>query len=263
VKSHLRRFEMVPLTSTTYLIVIISDTGRVEQRTVAIAMPPRRDDIDRLITAVNARGDGQSIALLSRLLRDLGESDDFSSLRGVIENVASAVSGMRDEERSDSLYMSGASQLTRQGAASLTTLAPLLDALEEQVVLMRLMGAVSRSADSSGVGGVGVAIGSETHTRGLLNASVVTSGYGTDDSAGASFGARGAFGTDDAGETAGNGADRNETGTDDDEPDSSDAAAPLAFVGSIGPTHMNYPTTIAAVKAVAEYLSAFINRQDL
>jgi heat-inducible transcriptional repressor len=52
----------------------------------------------------------------------------------------------------------------------------------------------------------------------------------------------------------------NETGGDD--PDNSGAAAPLAFVGSIGPTHMNYPTTISAVKAVAEYLSAFINRQD-
>jgi heat-inducible transcriptional repressor len=247
VKSHLRRFEMVPLASTTYLIVIISDTGRVEQRTVATAMPPRQEDIDRLITAVNARGDGQSISLLSRLLRDLGESDDFSSLRGFIENVATAVSGMRDEERSDSLYMSGASQLTRQGAASLSTLAPLLDALEEQVVLMRLMGSVSRSAESSGVGGVGVAIGSETHTQGLLNASVVTSGYGSDDSKGSMDGS----GSDDG---------TNETGGDD--PDNSGAAAPLAFVGSIGPTHMNYPTTISAVKAVAEYLSAFINRQD-
>jgi heat-inducible transcriptional repressor len=125
-------------------------------------------------------------------------------------------------------------------------LAPLLDALEEQVVLMRLMGSLSRSADAIGVNGVGVAIGSETHTQGLLNASVVTSGYGST--------------------TAKSESDRRTPNSEADAggqpPEISEGTTPLAFVGSIGPTHMNYPTTISAVKAVAEYLSAFINRQD-
>ncbi|MCI1901672.1 MAG: heat-inducible transcriptional repressor HrcA [Bifidobacteriaceae bacterium] len=248
VKSHLRRFEMVPLASNTYLLVIISDTGRVEQRTLATSMPPKQSELDHLIRTVNARNDGQPISLLSRRLRDLAQNEDFSSVRGFLETIASAVSGMRDEERSDSLYMSGASQLTRHGAAALSTLAPLLDALEEQVVLMRLMGSVSRSAQSSGVNGVGVAIGSETHTQGLLNASVVTSGYGSAAVDGGTQG--GENSTDSAYSDA------------QDDPERSEAVSPLAFVGSIGPTHMNYPTTIAAVKAVAEYLSAFINKQD-
>ena len=32
----------------------------------------------------------------------------------------------------------------------------------------------------------------------------------------------------------------------------------MAFVGSIGPTHMDYATTMAAVRAVARYLTAFL-----
>lgn len=246
VKSHLRRFEMVPLASNTYLVVIISDTGRVEQRTVATSIPLRSSDINRLIQVVNTHSEGVSIASLSRRLRDIAESDDFSSMRAFIDVVADSVCGIRDEERNDSLYMSGASQLTRHGAAALSTLAPLLDALEEQVVLMRLMGSLSRSADAIGVNGVGVAIGSETHTQGLLNASVVTSGYGST--------------------TAKSESDRRTPNSEADaggQPSEiSEGTTPLAFVGSIGPTHMNYPTTISAVKAVAEYLSAFINRQD-
>ena len=34
---------------------------------------------------------------------------------------------------------------------------------------------------------------------------------------------------------------------------------PIAFVGSIGPTHMDYAATMAAVRAVARYLTAFLS----
>ncbi|MCI1936199.1 MAG: heat-inducible transcriptional repressor HrcA [Bifidobacteriaceae bacterium] len=238
VKSHLRRFEMVSLSMNTYLLVIISDSGRVEQRTIATSMPPKPDDVDRLIAVVNTQNEGQPISLLARKLKDIAQSDEFSAMRGFIEIVVKAVADMHDEERSDSMYMSGTALLARGNGAPIASIGPLLDALEEQVVIMRLMGSLSRSANSQGVG---VAIGSETHTQGLLNASVVSSGYG---------------------QVSGMEKDAPPRTDDADDPDRSENTAPLAFVGSIGPTHMNYPTTIAAVKAVAEYLSAFINRQD-
>ena len=60
--------------------------------------------------------------------------------------------------------------------------------------------------------GVSVRIGHETRLEGLVETSVVTTGYGND------------------GDT-------------------------VALVGSIGPTRMDYPGTIAAVRAVARYLS--------
>ena len=37
-----------------------------------------------------------------------------------------------------------------------------------------------------------------------------------------------------------------------------EVAEPVAFVGSIVPTHMDYATTMAAVRAVARYLTAFL-----
>ncbi|RFT31824.1 hypothetical protein CG403_02295 [Gardnerella vaginalis] len=35
-----------------------------------------------------------------------------------------------------------------------------------------------------------------------------------------------------------------------------------AFIGSIGPTHMDYAATMTAVKAVAKYLNAFISENS-
>lgn len=67
----------------------------------------------------------------------------------------------------------GASHLAHR--RDIADMAPLFDALEEQIVLMKLMSALSEDTDAYGVG---VAIGSETHTPELLHASVVTSGYG-------------------------------------------------------------------------------------
>ena len=40
------------------------------------------------------------------------------------------------------------------------------------------------------------------------------------------------------------------------------SSGPVAFVGSIGPTHMDYAATIAAVRAVARYLTRAISSYD-
>ena len=85
-----------------------------------------------------------------------------------------------------------------------TPLREVLEALEEQVVLMRLLG---ESDDQSSVT---VRIGAENDVLGLRRTSVVAAGYGS--------------------------ADR-----------------PLAKLGVVGPTRMDYPTAMGAVRAVARY----------
>lgn len=129
------------------------------------------------------------------------------------------------------MYMAGTSQLAHK--QSHIDLAPLFDALEEQVVIMRLMSDLSEENED-----VGVAIGSETRTPGLIHASVVSSGYGSSETEG-------------------------RTDNDEGKDDVPEAGShPVAFVGSIGPTHMDYETTITAVRAVARYLTDLIARDE-
>lgn len=244
-KSRLRHVELVPVSSGTTLAVVITDTGSVAQH--AIAMSPGAADRSLAVFTGEVNDECASLTLSQAAAQVRAKAGEprFRELAQLGEALARAFESMADDERASELYMSGASNLAHQ--RDLADIGPLLDALEEQVVLMRLMNALSEQAPASG--GVGVAIGSETHTPGLMHAAVVTSGYGRS-------------------------ADAKRSHDDKDGPDGTDGrpaetasapaaagrcAEPVAFVGSIGPTHMDYPATMAAVRAVARYLTAFLD----
>ncbi len=241
-KSMLRHVEIVPVSVNTLLAVVITDTGRVAQHILNVAELPDMNVLAHLVNEINTQCAGVSLAQTADYVRRMGPRDAYRSISALTETLAQAFDGMADDERAGELYMAGTSWLAHQHTVA--DLAPLFDALEEQVVLMKLMSSLSETAQSAGVG---VAIGSETHTPGLLHASVVTSGYGR-----TSAGNAGGMGTD----------NRSEINDFGDEIQTEPVTEPVAFVGSIGPTHMDYVTTMAAVRAVARYLTAFLAHDE-
>ncbi len=137
-----------------------TDAGRGRRSTVSPTPQRERDE--------------QSLSKSGETWRSIAASAGYESVRGVADALADAFESMAlDECRPTKSYMSGTSHLAH--SRSLAHLAPLFDALEEQVVLMKLMSNLSEETNASGVG---VAIGSEMHTPGLRHASVVSSGYG-------------------------------------------------------------------------------------
>lgn len=257
-RSTLRHVELVPVAMATLLAVVITDTGRVAQHTIGVTEMPSSELLGRFTDTVNAECTGLSLAQASQRIRTLGTEPRFRDADELANGLAQTFTSMHDDEHGSELYMSGASSLAHQRA--MEDLVPLFDALEEQVVLMRLMSALSE--ETARGDGVGVAIGSETHTPGLLHAAVVTSGYGRTETA-------------DARETGTRSTDGSPShGDDDSVRDAVDApqqasvavpgpgGEPIAFIGSIGPTHMDYANTIAAVRAVARYLTAFLADGD-
>ena len=247
-KSTLRHIEIVPVSINTLLAVVITDTGRVAQHILNVAELPGSATLMHLTNEINTQCAGDSLTRTADYARQMGARKEYRPINALVEALARAFDGMADDERAGELYMAGTSRLAHQ--RTVADLAPLFDALEEQVVLMKLMSSLSETTQSDGVG---VAIGSETHTPGLLHASVVTSGYGrtstsnTDDAGN---------GLNTSGQSSGNGTDR------DSDKDTPQTGEPVAFVGSIGPTHMDYAATMAAVRAVARYLTAFLAHDE-
>lgn len=247
-KSTLRHIEIVPVSINTLLAVVITDTGRVAQHILNVAELPGSATLTHLTNEINTQCAGDSLTRTADYARQMGARKEYRPINALVEALARAFDGMADDERAGELYMAGTSRLAHQ--RTVADLAPLFDALEEQVVLMKLMNSLSETTQSDGVG---VAIGSETHTPGLLHASVVTSGYGrtstsnTDDAGN---------GLNASGQSSGNGTDR------DSDKDTPQTGEPVAFVGSIGPTHMDYAATMAAVRAVARYLTAFLAHDE-
>ena len=228
-KSALRHVEIVQVAANVLLAVVITDTGSVAQHMLTVDPVPTVDQLERFCAIVNTRCSGLSLARTAENTRALIPQVKDPALKQAAEMLARAFTNMAEDEQAGQLYMAGTSRLTHQ--QKITDLAPLLDALEEQVVIMKLMSALSEEASNSGLG---VAIGSETHTPGLLNASVVSGGYGHS---------------------------RTPRGSHTDNHDDGSTDSPVAFVGSIGPTHMDYAATMAAVRAVARYLTEFISNE--
>ena len=246
-KSTLRHVELVPVSMNMLLAVVVTDTGCVAQHTLPVAAMPSADNISGFTEALNSGCAGLTLTKACQYLRALEDEPRFVKLKPLIAQLERAFASMADDEHANELYMSGTSRLAHQ--RSTADIAPLLDALEEQVVLMKLMSGLSE--ESLRQDGVSVAIGSETHTPGLLNAAVVTSGYGHADA-----NAEARSDEDDPAARTGKG------GQAVLAPVNAASGEPVAFVGSIGPTHMDYAATISAVRAVAIYLTSFLAHES-
>lgn len=264
-----RRFEIVPMSSTVFLLIVISSTGRVEQRTIVFSHALSDQQISSLTDQINRTAVGQSVSNLSPSCMRIAHTYEGTVLADFCTLIAHALSGLDDAVRSDALYLAGTARLTHSSTVSRQELSNLLDALEEQVVMMQLLSSVSRSATKTGVG---VAIGEETHLRSLLHSSVVSSPYLTVaqstqsvqpvQSVQSAQSSQSAQSTQSTGQQSA-GTTEGKQGNEGTASGETAQTQPEAYVGSIGPTHIDYPSTMAVVKAVATYLSTIIGHQDV
>jgi heat-inducible transcriptional repressor len=204
-KSSVRHIELVPLTDRRLLLVVITDTGRVEQRTIDLPGPIGEDSITHLRAVLNACLDGRRLADVAAVVADLpGRVSPLD--RPNAAEVFSVIVETLVERHEERVVVGGAANLTQADFSR--GLREVLEALEEQVVLMRLLG---ESGDAS----VTVRIGAENEYQGLRSTSTVATSYGSGEQA-------------------------------------------LARLGVLGPTRMDYPTAMGAVRAVARYVSQIL-----
>ncbi len=208
-RSALRHLELVPISPHRLLVVIITDAGRVEQRTVDTPAEIDPGVIAELRARLNVASAGRRLKAITGPLAQLPEQ--FApEHRHLVESVGQVLLDTLREESEERIVMAGTANLARADLDFTRTIGPVLEALEEQVVLLKLFSEMEEEA-------VAVRIGSENHHEGLVEASIVASTYG---------------------------------GTSSDEG--------VARLGVLGPTRMDYPGTMAAVRAVARYLSRIL-----
>lgn len=168
--STVRHVELVAMQPTRLLVVLILSTGRVEQRVTELpreldegALSQLRSRVLHAVTGVRIQ---EAIAALNRLVYE-GPDVDVSEI--VAQSLAEAMSDHRSDER---VAIGGTANLARFGDNFDTGLRPLLEALEEHVVLLTLLGEAQTG------GAVTVRIGHEGPISELSSTSVVATGYG-------------------------------------------------------------------------------------
>ncbi len=175
-RSAVRHLELVPLTPSRLLVVLITDTGRVEQRVVETPGEAEVETVAELRTLLNAAFTGKKLVEASVEVGELVEQAP-PDLRPLVAAVSATLLETLVEPSEDRLVIGGTANLARSGALDFPgTVRPLLEALEEQVVVLRLMAEVGPSH-------VTVHIGGENEHEALSSASVVTVGYGSGDQA--------------------------------------------------------------------------------
>ncbi|WP_231591136.1 heat-inducible transcriptional repressor HrcA [Saccharothrix sp. ST-888] len=202
-RSTVRHIELVALAPAKVMLVLITNTGRVEQRLVDCPGTVGESVLAELRSRLNAGAVGRPLPEVPGTLEELPgafEPEDRPTVSVVLATLFETLA----EQNEERIMLAGTANLTRFGHDFPLTIQPVLEALEEQVVLLRLLG---ETADA----GMTVRIGHENEYEGLNSTSVVSVGYGSGDQS-------------------------------------------VAKLGVIGPTRMDYPGTMGAVRAVARYV---------
>jgi heat-inducible transcriptional repressor len=205
-KSKVRHIELLLLTPRRLMLVLITNTGRVEQRVLELPYSLAEASLADLKNKMNNLVFGKNMADLGNSLESLLDSlsrDERTSAALIISNLIE-MSLEKPEER---VVLAGTANLARSGAEISTDIHGVLETLEEQVVLLRLL---SDAGDA-----MRVRIGAEQAEKSLKTTSLVTMGYGNDGNS-------------------------------------------LGALGVLGPTRMDYATSMSAVQAVARYVGRFL-----
>jgi heat-inducible transcriptional repressor len=210
-RSRVRHLELVPMSTTRLMLVMITDTGRVEQRLVDLpgTLPP--DDVAELRRMINEKLAGcpltDTVPLVEALL---DETAGLPALQPAMTALSTVLLETLVERKEERIALAGTANLARGLLDFQGALRPILEALEEEVVLLKLFGEVEPSM-------MRVLIGDENEIEDLRTTSVVSTGYGP-------------------------------------------GTIVVGGMGVLGPTRMDYPGTIATVRAVARYVGDLLAR---
>lgn len=207
-----RHVEVLPLGEAKAMTVVIADGGRVEQRIVELSAPVDEVLLALVRSKANELLNGRTLE--EALLAVDGLPAEFDATQRVV--VEELVTPLREQLRSDRqgrLVVAGTANLARTEPDFPGSITPVLEAIEEQVTLLRLFSELEGEQH-----GIAVSIGHEHDGYGLDETSVLAGRY----------------------------------------------AAPggRSRIGLLGPTRMDYPGNISAIRAVARYLSRLLGEQE-
>ena len=173
VKSRVRHVELVALTPSRLMMILITDAGRVEQRVLDLSSDASDLFLSTLRNQLNNAVMGQRLPDVADRISGILESYSATDRKNVAV-VISALIEMAMERPEEKVVLAGTANLARFSEDFSTHMHPVLEALEEQVVLLRLLGDAGEN--------VQVRIGTEQIERNLRSTSLVTVGYGATDS---------------------------------------------------------------------------------
>lgn len=170
-RSVVRHVELVRLSTTRAMFVLVTDTGIVENHVLQVADALTDEQIDEASHKLNDVVVDKPLDSAGRTIVDNLESFP-AALRESVAAVSKAVQDDLTQRETDRVFLEGASNIVDEHKfADLETVRQVIGALENRRLLLEVM------ADALAVENVSVRIGSENHAEGMQSSTVIAAPY--------------------------------------------------------------------------------------
>ena len=161
--------QLVRLDPRRALVIMVTDTGRVSQSIAILPPEAATSDLDIALALLQPLVLGHPVRIAAERVQAARESAPADPAFAAI---AAAIADDLEDVRQNRLVMAGSATLARRTNDFRGSIHPLLEAIEEQVTLLKLMSEMDDDDE-----GLATSIGRENDAFGLGEASIVTSTY--------------------------------------------------------------------------------------
>lgn len=172
-RSCIRHIELVRLASTRLMTVLITDSGRVDQRLIDVSAELDEAFVGELGPKLNASLGGLGLVEAAERLARLPEQF-LAETSGDVTRICASLIEQVVANRQDRLVMAGTANLVRTEEDFSGSIYPVLEAIDEQVTLLRLFSEMEPDRN-----GFSISIGEDNAAFGLAETSVLATGYAT------------------------------------------------------------------------------------
>lgn len=173
--SVVKHIDLIAVTDSRIMIVLVANSGRLEQATVELPKPLSLDSLDALRLKLKSTITDKKFSDVSTLISNFSKTANPVEVKSV-EVIVEKVNNLAMESGDQKVMVGGAGNLARLDPDFSKNLLPVLDEIEENVVVLKLLGEMSSSDD------IFVRIGHENKASNLHSASIVATGYSSGDS---------------------------------------------------------------------------------
>jgi heat-inducible transcriptional repressor len=170
-KGHVKSVELIKVADNQLILLLITDISRVQQHLIQFASAIDDDFVATLRAKLIGALTGSSLSQVSAKLKDF--TSQFSPQRETyVQLVLDTLLEQVDANRQDKVILAGTANLAKNEDDFKGSISPMLEAIEEQVVLLRLIQEMQAEEN-----GVSLRIGSENGLAEFSSSTVVMSGY--------------------------------------------------------------------------------------
>ena len=170
-KASVRHIELIAIDEKRLLLMLITDSGRIQQHVMEVASGYEASAVEKLRNFLNEKVSGRPLSQVNKTLVE-SKNEISGPLQSLAGTVIPEVALLVDANSQEKILLAGTSNLAKRQGEFPGSISPVLEAIEEQVVLLKLISEMQ--ADQHGVS---LRIGRENTVDALSNTSVLVSGY--------------------------------------------------------------------------------------